>query len=306
MLDLKYFLPQPSSETFLGEFMSAPSSPTVRRRQLATELKRLRLAAKMTIEQVAEHLEWSPGKISKIENARVSVLPRDVRHLLDTYGTGEGPEREALLTLARQSRERGWWQQYGEAVPEWFQTYVGLEAGASAISAYQAEYVPGLLQTEAYASAVHRAALMNADEDEISKQVTVRMARQARLTEPDAPQLWVVLNEAVIRRLIGEQAVMHAQVAKLSELSGAPNIIIQVLPFTAGAHPAMDSAFSIVTFNPPTSGDVVYFEYPSGALYLEDPDDVARYRLMFNHLRAMALSPEDSRRLLARSADDLA
>src|SRR5690242_17210317 len=212
-----------SSATVIGNFprrifMAASSSPTVRRRQLATELKRLRLAAKMTIEQVAERLEWSPGKISKIENARVSVLPRDTRHLLDIYGIGEGPEREALLALARQSRERGWWQQYGEAVPEWFQTYVGLEAAASTISAYQAEYVPGLLQTEAYATAVHRAQLMNADEGEISKQVAVRMARQARLAEPDAPQLWVVLNEAVVRRVVGERAVMQAQLAKLSEL----------------------------------------------------------------------------------------
>jgi len=110
----------------------------------------------------------------------------------------------------------------------------------------------------------------------------------------------------VIRRLVGERAIMHAQLVKLSELSGAPNIIIQILPFSAGAHPAMDSAFSVVTFDPPASGDVVYFEYPSGALYLEVPDDVARYRLMFDHLRAMALSPEDSRRLLARSAEDLA
>jgi hypothetical protein len=132
------------------------------------------------------------------------------------------------------------------------------------------------------------------------------MARQHRLTESDAPQLWVVLNEAVIRRQVGERAVMQAQLVKLSELSGAPNVVIQVLPFSAGPHPAMDSAFSVVTFDPPTPGDVVYFEYPSGALYLELPDDVARYRLMFDHLRAMALAPEDSRRLLARSADDLA
>jgi hypothetical protein len=118
--------------------------------------------------------------------------------------------------------------------------------------------------------------------------------------------VWVVLNEAVIRRLVGERAVMRAQLVKLSELSGAPNVIIQILPFSAGAHPAMDSAFSVVTFDPPTPGDVVYFEYPSGALYLEVADDVARYRLMFDHLRAMALAPEESRRLLARSAEDLA
>ena len=286
--------------------MAVESSPTVRRRQLAAELRRLRLAAKLTIEQVAAHLEWSQGKVSKIENARVSVLPRDVRHLLTAYGVGEGEEREALLALAAQSRKRGWWQQYGEAVPEWFQTYVGLEAEAAAIARYQAEYVPGLLQTRAYAIAVHSAARINASGEEIEQQVAVRMQRQARLTGDGAPQLWVVLNEAVIRRLVGDRATMHEQLGKLIEQSNAPNITLQVLPFTAGAHPAMDSAFSMLTFDRPAAGDVVYFEYPTGALYLEKPDEVARYRLAFDHLRAVALSPDETRRLLARSAEDLA
>jgi transcriptional regulator with XRE-family HTH domain len=286
--------------------MAASSSPTVRRRQLAAELKRLRLAARLTIEQVAERLEWSQGKVSKIENARVSVLPRDVRHLLDVYEVPEGPERELLLTLARQSRERGWWQQYGEAVPEWFATYVGLEAEAAHIARYQAEYVPGLLQTQEYATAVHAAALMNADQAEIASQVAVRMERQARLSEDGAPQLWVVLNEAVIRRLVGDRATMHEQLVKLAGASGNPNITLQVLPFEAGAHPAMDSAFSMLTFDPPTAGAVVYLEHPTGALYLEKQDEVARYRLIFDHLRAMALSPSDSQRLLSRTADDLA
>jgi hypothetical protein len=255
---------------------------------------------------VAEALEWSSGKVSKIENARVSVLPRDARRLLDTYGVTEGQERELLLTLARESRERGWWQQYGETVPEWFTTYVGLEAEATTISVYQAEIVPGLLQTRAYAAALHRAALMNATEEEIEQHVTVRMERQARLAEPDAPLLWVVLNEAVIQRVIGERAIMHEQLTKLAEAAGAPNITLQVLPFSAGAHASMDSAFWVVGFDPPTDGEIVYFEHPTCSLYLEKPDEVARYRLVYEHLRAASLSLDESRRLIARAAEDLA
>ena len=286
--------------------MAPSSSPTVRRRRLAAELHRLRLTSKLTIEQVAESLEWSPGKVSKIENARVSVLPRDARKLLDTYGITEGQERELLLTLARESRERGWWQQYGEAIPEWFATYVGLEAEAAVISVYQAEIVPGLLQTQRYAAALHRAELMNATEEEIERHVAVRMERQARLKQPDAPHLWVVLNEAALRRIVGERAIMHEQLLKLTEAANAPNITLQVLPFSAGAHASMDSAFWIVSFDPPTDGDIVYFEHPTCSLYLEKPDEVARYRLVYEHLRAASLSLDESRRLLARSAADLA
>jgi transcriptional regulator with XRE-family HTH domain len=286
--------------------MAPSSSPTVRRRRLAAELRRIRQASKLTIEQVAETLEWSPGKVSKIENARVSVLPRDARRLLEVYGITEGSQRELLLSLARESRERGWWQQYGETVPEWFATYVGLEAEASAIAVYQAETVPGLLQTQRYADALHRAELMNAGEEEIERHVALRMERQARLTEPDAPQLWVVLNEAVVRRVIGGRTVMHEQLVKLAEAANAPNITLQVLPFSAGAHASMDSAFSIVSFDPPTDGDIVYFEHPTCSLYLEKPGEVARYRLVYEHLRAASLSLDDSRRLLARSAEDLA
>jgi hypothetical protein len=251
-------------------------------------------------------LEWSPGKVSKIENARVSVMPRDARKLLDIYGVTEGQERDLLLSLARESRERGWWQRYGETVPEWFATYVGLEAEAVTISAYQAEIVPGLLQTQRYAAALHRAALMNVTEDEIERHVAVRMERQARLRERDAPQLWVVLNEAVIRRIVGERAIMHEQLARLAEAASAPNITLQVLPFSAGAHASMDSAFSILGFDPPTDGEIVYFEHPTCSLYLEKSDEVARYRLVYEHLRAASLSLDESRRLIARGAEDLA
>src|SRR6266487_2306377 len=286
--------------------MAPSSSPTVRRRRLAAELRRLRQGSKLTIEQVADLLEWSPGKVSKIENARVSVMPRDARRLLEAYGVTEGQERELLLSLARESRERGWWQQYGDAVPDWFEVYVGLEAEATAISTYQAEIVPGLLQTRRYAAALHRAELMNAAEEEIERHVAVRMERQARLTQADAPKLWVVLNEAVIRRMVGERAVMHEQLMKLTEVAGAPNITLQVLPFSAGAHASMDSAFSILSFDPPTDGEIVYFEHTTCSLYLEKPDEVARYRLVYEHLRASSLSLDESRRLLTRTAEDLA
>jgi transcriptional regulator with XRE-family HTH domain len=286
--------------------MAPSSSPTVRRRRLAAELHRLRQASKLTIEQVAEQLEWSTGKVSKIENARVSVMPRDARKLLEVYGILEGDERELLLSLARESRERGWWQQYGDAVPDWFATYVGLEAEAASISVYQAEIVPGLLQTERYATALHRAELMKATDEEIEQRVTVRMERQARLKLPDAPQLWVVLNEAVLRRVIGERSIMQEQLVRLTEAAEEPNITIQVLPFSAGAHASMDSAFWILGFDPPTDGEIVYFEHPTCSLYLEKADEVARYRLIYEHLRAASMPIDESRRLIARSAEDLA
>lgn len=286
--------------------MAPSSSPTVRRRRLAAELHRLRQASKLTIEQVAEVLEWSPGKISKIENARVSVLPRDARKLLDVYGVPQGQERDLLLSLARESRARGWWQQYGDAVPEWFATYVGLEVEAATIATYRAEIVPGLLQTRRYATALHRAAMINATDEEIEQQVAVRMERQARLAQPDAPKFWVVLSEAVIRRIVGERAVMHEQILKLIEAASAPNITLQILPFSAGAHASMDSAFSIIGFEPPTDGEVVYFEHPTCSLYLEKPDEVARYRLVYEHLRAASVSLDESRRMLVRTAEDLA
>lgn len=164
-----------------------------------------------------------------------------------------------------------------------------------------------MLQTRAYATALHRAELMNASAEEIERHVDFRMERQARLTQPDAPQLWVVLNEeAVIRRTVGERAVMHEQLVKLTQAATAPNITLQVLPFRAGAHASMDSAFAVVSFDPPTDGDIAYFEHPTCSLYLEKPSEVARYRLVYEHLRAASLSLDESRRLLARSAEDLA
>jgi transcriptional regulator with XRE-family HTH domain len=287
--------------------MSAHSSPTVKRRRLAAELRRRRDEAGLTIEEVAEQLEWSSGKISRIENSRVSVLPRDVKFLLRVYGADEGGEEwEALLALSRESRQKGWWHAHGDAIPQWFETYVGLEADATTLRTYESEFVPGLLQTEDYARAVHRAAMIAASDDEIEKQVAVRMARQDRLTATDAPQIWVVVNEAVIRRVVGGPAVMSAQLGRLIEASQQPNITLQVLPFSVGAHAGMDGAFMILGFPTPTDPDVAYVHYYTGTLYLEKLPEVQPYILMFDHLRAAALPVGQSRDLIARAADELA
>ncbi len=287
--------------------MPARSSPTVKRRRLAAELRHHREAASLTIDEVAERLEWSTAKISRIENARVSVLPRDVKFLLRTYGLSESDDAwEVLLTLARESRQKGWWQQYGEAVPDWFEVFVGLEAEAATIWGYDAEFVPGILQTEEYARAVHRAQLITATEDEIDRLVRVRMARQELLTSDDAAQVWLVLNEAVIRRVVGSPQIMREQLGRLIDASKLPNVTLQVVPFTAGAHPAMDGSFSLLAFPEPSDPNIVYIEYHTGALYLEKRADVTRYSLMFDHLRAAALSVDASRDNMARVAEELA
>lgn len=287
--------------------MPTRSSPTVKRRRLAAELRNYRDQAGLTIDDVATRLEWSTAKISRIENARVSVLPRDVKFLLRTYGLDESSEAwEPLLALARESRQKGWWHAYGDALSEPFQTFVGLEADADTLRTYESELVPGLFQTEDYARAVHRAAMVTANDDKIEKHVAVRMARQERLREPDAPEIWAVINEAVIRRVVGGPDVMRVQLSRLSEASRQPNITLQVLPFSVGAHAGMDGAFMILGFPEATDPDVVYVVYYDGTLYLEKPHEIQRYNLMFDHLRAAALPVDQSRELIARARDELA
>jgi hypothetical protein len=287
--------------------MPTRSSPTVKRRRLAAELRKAREVAGLTIEEVAEELEWSSAKISRIENAHVGVLPRDVKFLLRTYGHKDGDELwDVLLTLARESRQKGWWHQYGDAIPSWFQVYVGLEAEASSLSCYQAEYMHGLLQTREYARTVHRASLPNASDEEIEQLVEVRMARQDLMASPDAPQLWLVLNEAVLRRVVGGPAVMHEQLIWLAEAASMPTVTLQILPFSDGAHASMDSSFTVLGFPEDTDPQVVYLEYHSGSLYLEKREEVSRYTLIFDHLRAAALPVDASRTLIRRCAEELA
>jgi transcriptional regulator with XRE-family HTH domain len=286
--------------------MPVRPSPTVRRRRLRYELRRLRDEHGMTIEQVQEASggDIKAPSISRWENGERSVRPTDLRLLLDIYQV-HGERREALLTLSRQAKERGWWQSYGSAIPEWFQVYVGLEAEASSVHVYESELVHGLLQTADYYRAFLRTAPAAVDEAEAGRKIEVRLARQQRLTGDDPPEYWAVLNEAVVRRVVGGAEAMRAQLDHITEMSNLPHVSVQVLPFGAGVHPAMDGSFEILGFPESADPDVVYLENQAGSLYLEEAPEIARYARMFSHLIAKALDPEESRRLIARIASDL-
>lgn len=285
--------------------MGGTSSPTVQRRRLGIELRRLREVAGMTIEDAARRLECSLSKISRMETGRVPMRGRDVRDLLELYGVTDAAEQEALVALAHESRKPGWWHSYNDVLPSWFEVRVGLEADAASIRTYQSQLVEGLLQTEEYAHAVIRAAHPNAPADEVERRVALRTARQALLTKDTPPKLWAILDEAVLRRPVGGAQVMRGQLQRLVEATELPNVTLQVLPYSAGAHASMGSAFTILRFPESADLDVIYVEELTSSLYMEKPDDVETYTLAFDHLRATAHSPAESPALIARVAKEL-
>jgi transcriptional regulator with XRE-family HTH domain len=275
-------------------------SPTVRKRRLAAELRRLRKECGLTREQVAERIGCAPVTITRIETGQSGARVGEVSLMLEVSGV-TGDERAALLQVAKDARKRGWWHPYSTSIPRWFQIYVGIEEEASSMRVYQPEVVPGFLQTEAYARAIHLAEPAVPSEEETDRNVTVRLERQKRLlTAENSPDMWIVLSEAVLRRMVGGPKVMHDQLAQLLELSHHPNIMIQILTFRSGAHPAMLGGFALLGFPEPLDADVVYVEYRQGSLYLEKQDEVDSYSLMFNHLRAQALGREGSRDLITQ------
>jgi transcriptional regulator with XRE-family HTH domain len=286
--------------------MPARPSPTVRGRRLRHELRKIREEHGLTIEQVSEQSggDWNASTISRWETGDRRIRPVDLRRLLDLYDV-HGDQREVMLTLARQARERGWWRSYSDAVPEWFEVYLGLEAEAAVIHDYAAELVPGLLQTADYYRAFMRAAPAAGDEETIERKAAVRLARQERLAGEDPPKVWAVLNEAVIRRVVGGAATMRAQLQHIAEMADLAHVTVQVLPFRAGAHPAMDGSFIVLGFPEPTDPDVVYLEGQAGSLYLERPPEVERYAAIFSHLIAKALDPDESRSLIAQAAAEM-
>jgi len=275
--------------------MARGRGPTVRRRRLAGELRRLREAADLTIDDVGEKLECSASKISRIETGHVGVTPRDARDLLGVYGV-TGEEQEALVQLAREARQRSWWHAYNEVFTG---AFVGLEADASSLCAFQALLVPGLTQTHRYAHAVIRAMRPGADDSEIERRVAGRMARQHLLSDPNPPEYWAIMDEAVLHRVVGGTDIMIEQLAQLRTLAELPHVNLQVVPFGGGAHPGMEGPFLILGFPEQADTDVVYVDGTSSGVYLEMPEDVRRYSLMFDHLRAAALKPDDSVELIA-------
>jgi transcriptional regulator with XRE-family HTH domain len=258
----------------------------------------------MTIDQVAASSggDWTASAISRWETGDRRIRPVDLRALLDIYDV-QGSEREVLLTLAREARQRGWWQSYrSDAVPEWFQVYLGLEAEAASIHEYAAELVPGLFQTQDYYRAYMSAAPAVGDGQAIERKLAVRSARQERLTAEDAPEVWAVLNEAVIRREVGGPQVMRRQLEHIAELAERPHISVQVLRFRSGVHPAMDGSFIILSFPQASDPDVIYLESQTGSLYLEKEPEAERYGAMFSRLVASAVGPDESCSLIAEAA----
>jgi transcriptional regulator with XRE-family HTH domain len=281
------------------------SGPTVQRIVLGAQLRRLREARDITTEQAAEAIRGSHSKISRMEHGRVGFKDRDVADLLTLYGVTDPEVRDSLLSLAREAGNPGWWHDYGDLLPHWFEPYISLEAAASVIRNYEVQFVPGLLQTEGYAREVIRLGYPSITDQELSRRVELRMGRQRLLSRPSPPRLWAALDEAVLRRPIGGPGVMRGQVAHLIEMADDPAVTVQIVPFSAGGHSAAGGPFAILRFAEPELSDVVYLEQLTSALYLEKPAEVDRYLEVIERLCVQAETAADSVKLLQQIHDDL-
>lgn len=273
-------------------------TPTVRLRRLAAELRSLRALSGLTRETVVERTGINAATLYRIEHGRVRPQTRTLRTLLDLYGVDQDQQAE-LVSLLRDARQRGWLHAYQSELPEHYTTYIGFEGEAHSVWNYESLFVPGLLQTEDYARAVIRGGLPHASRDEVERRVEVRMERQAVLRNDNPLNLWSIVDEAALRRQVGGAAVMQAQLRYLMEVSELPHVTLQVIPFDVGAHAGMPGSFVFMQFAEATIPDVIYIDSMAGELFLEEEGDVRRYRLIFEHLRAVAASPDASRSLIA-------
>jgi hypothetical protein len=277
--------------TTAGEGSGSSSGPTALRILLGAHLRRLREAQGVSREDAGWEIRASESKISRMELGRVGFKERDVADLLSLYGVDDEDERNRLLTLARQANSPGWWHRYGDVLPSWFQSYLGLEASAALIRTYEVQFVPGLLQTEGYARAVVRLGHGHAPENEVDRRVALRIQRQSILDRSEPAQLWAVVDEAVLRRPIGGTEVMRAQLEALLEATTRPNVRMQIVPFTVGGHSAAGGAFTILRFPDQELPDIVYIEQLTSALYLDKRDDVEHYLAAMERLCVEADPP---------------
>jgi transcriptional regulator with XRE-family HTH domain len=283
----------------------AQGGPTVRRRLLGAHLRRLREEQGVTRSDAARVIRGSESKISRLELGRLTFKERDVEDLLSCYGVVDPGICAAILAEAQEANARGWWRTYSDVLPTWFEQYVGLESAASLIRTYEAQFIPGLLQTEDYTHAVTRAGQLHGPSlgvvgDHIERRVDLRSTRQQLLTCPDGPRLWAIIDEGALRRQIGGRHVMRAQVEHLLQLQGRPNITIQVMPFGFGGHVAQVGAFTILRFIGDDLPDVVYLEHLTGALYLDAREDTDRYREVFARLAVDSQRSADSAAALVK------
>ena len=284
--------------------MASNVNPTVRRRRLGQELRRLRELKGMTAEEVAERLLVSQSKISRLENGRRSISQRDVRDLCGVYEVEDHRIVDSLMQMAKDSRQQGWWHAFGD-IP--YSVYIGLETDAASLRVYEPQVVPGLLQTQRYAEALIAGALPESGSSDVEKRVSVRLRRQERIKEAEHPlRLWAVIDEAALHRLVGDKQLMREQLEHLVELSQLPHVTVQVLPFDMGAHPGINGQYAILEFPDASDSSVVYIEGVTSDLYLEKANDVQKYSVMYEHLRAQALNVDQTRQFIADIAKDYA
>jgi transcriptional regulator with XRE-family HTH domain len=289
----------------MAEFGSDRGGPTVQRMLVGARLRRLRTDLGLTREQAADHIRASAWKIHRLENGQVGFKERDLLDLLALYGVDDREEVADTLALAREANHPGWWQHYGDVLPAWFRAYVDLESAASLIRTYEGQFIPGLLQTDEYIRAVVQGAHLSEAGDDVGRRVRLRMARQILLTREQPPRLWAVIDEAALRRPVGGREVMRGQLERLLEASKLPNVTLQILPFAAGAHPAMVGSFSILRFPDQELPDVVYLEHLTSASYLSKTDEVDRYLHVMESICVRAAAPDRTAELLGKILDEL-
>jgi hypothetical protein len=277
--------------------------PTVRRMLIGAQLRRLRSEKGLSREQAGEAIRASEWKIHRLENGQVSFKERDIVDLLRLYGVTDPDDVAALVAVAREANEPGWWQRYSDVLPQWFRAYIDLESAATLIRTYEGQFVPGLLQTEDYMRAVIGGALEESPE-EAERRVALRVARQTLLTYTDAPMLWAVVDEAALRRPVGGPKVMRAQLERLIEAAKLPNVTLQVLPFNAGAHPAMVGAFSVLRFTEQELPDIVYLEHLTNAVYLDKREDVDNYLHVMETICVHSKPPDETAEVLGQIAKE--
>ncbi|MFD8247141.1 helix-turn-helix domain-containing protein [Nocardia sp. NPDC059691] len=277
-----------------AEFPAAERGPTVLRIALGSRLRQLREGCGISREAAGDAIRGSHAKISRLELGRTGFKERDLHDLLNLYGVVDPAERETYFELARRANDPGWWQHYSDLLPAWFETYIGLEQAATTIRTYEAQFVPGLLQTADYA----RAVIQLGNTDETERRVAIRMRRQQILYRAAAPTLWAVIDENALRRPVGGVEVLREQIEHLVAMADRPSIRIQVLPYAAGGHSAAGGPFSILRFPEPELPDIVYTEQLTSSLYFDKQRDVELYMSVMNRISVEALSPAESVRFL--------
>ena len=276
--------------------------PTVRRRRLGSELRRLRESQSIKLEEVADRLGLAPSTLSRIETGKAPTRTSYLTGMLELYGVRDQSQRQVLIDMAREGHRKGWWEVWDGVLPTGFGIYVGLEAEAASLRVYEAQVVHGLLQTEDYARAVMSTVRRRQTPEEIDRLVSLRMQRQVVLTRPDPMELWIILDEAVLRRMVGSSHVTRDQLEHLYEASQWPNVTLQVLAFGSGLHVGLGGSFAIIEFPERLDPDVVYTEGVTGQAYIEEREREVRARAeAFDVLRAAALPPASSARLIRSS-----